>query len=142
MASRNTSTGAVFESTVLPALTHNGYTFATQQVIGLSLAGRKHRADVVIAISEATKIIVSVKWQQVSGSADEKVPYEVIKLIHAVKNSNGEIPYAYIVIAGPGWSSLKEFYLKHGLRPDINDYALVKIVSLDDFIYLANKRVL
>jgi hypothetical protein len=142
MPPRNTSTGAVLEDTVLPALRRNGYVFATQQVVGLSLSGRRHRADIVVDLTVSTKTIVSVKWQQVSGSAEEKVPFEIIKLIHAVKTSAGAVPYAYLVLAGPGWSSLKEFYLAQGLRPYITEYDLVKVVSLDEFMARANRRLL
>lgn len=142
MASRQTSTGFVFESTILPSLSHNGYSFQTQQVIGSSLSGKRHRADVIVDRSESTKIIVSVKWQQVSGSAEEKVPFEIIKLIHAVNGSNGLFAYAYLVLAGPGWSSLKDFYLSHGLKPYINGYELIRLISLDSFIALANRRLL
>jgi hypothetical protein len=142
MSSRNTSTGAVLEDTVLPVLRRNGYTFATQQVIGLSLSGRRHRADIMVDLTPTTKTIVSVKWQQVSGSAEEKVPFEIIKLIHAIKTSRGAVPYAYLVLAGPGWSSLKQFYLAQGLRPYITEYDLVKVTSLDDFMARTNRRQL
>ncbi len=91
---RNTLTGAVLEDTVVPALRRNGYNFVVQQNVGASFTGKKHRADVVINLSETTRTIVSVKWQQSAGTAEEKVPFEIIKLIHAVKSSVDAIPYA------------------------------------------------
>lgn len=69
---RNTLTGAVLEDTVLPALRRNSYTFSIQEYVGVSFTGKKHRADVVIDLSETTKTIVSVKWQQSAGTAEEK----------------------------------------------------------------------
>lgn len=138
---RNTLTGAVLEDTVVPALRRNGYSFGVQQNIGISLGGRKHRADVVIDLSKTTRTVVSVKWQQTSGTAEEKVPFEVIKLVHAVKSSSNVIPYAYLILAGTGWS-LKEFYMSRGLHPYIVDHDLVRIISLDEFITRANRKQL
>ncbi len=142
MTPRDTGTGAVLESIMAPTLAKNGYSFALQKVIGLSLGGRKHRVDVLVEVSENLQIPVSVKWQQVSGSAEEKVPFECIKLIHAIANSEGKYPYAYIVIGGSGWSKLKEFYLSGGLKPYIVGYELIRIIGLEDFITLANRRKL
>ncbi len=123
-----------------PALEKNGYSCFMQQVIGTSIKGRKHRVDVLVETAQGL-VPVSVKWQQVSGTAEEKVPYEVIKLIHAVRGSEGRFPYAYLVLGGPGWT-IRDFYLKHGLRDYIRDYELVRLVSLEDFISLANRKAL
>jgi hypothetical protein len=60
-------------------------------------------------------------------------------MIHAVRSSNGRFPYAYIVLGGTGWTK-RDFYLRHGLRDYIKGYELVKIVSLEDFITLANRK--
>jgi hypothetical protein len=136
----NTTTGAVLESIMKPTLEKNGYKCWMQQIIGISIKGRNHRVDVLVETSNGL-VPVSVKWQQVSGTAEEKVPYEVIKLIHAIKASNGRFPYAYLVLAGTGWT-MKDFYLKHGLRDYIRDYALVRLVSLEEFITLANRKAL
>lgn len=142
MSPGNTNTGAVLESTVIPALRANGYKFAAQHEIGAKVGGGKHRVDVWAESPNAVELLISIKWQQVSGTAEQKVPYEVIKLIHAVKSSGGRFPYAYLVLGGPGWSTLKDFYLHDGLREYIRDYELVRIVSLDQFIALANKKAL
>lgn len=141
MAPGNTNSGGVLESSVIPALDKNGYKYTSQQVIGTSIRGRKHRIDVLAETPAGSEIPVSVKWQQVSGTAEEKVPYEVIKLIHAVKTSVGKYAYAYHKIGGTGWT-MKDFYLDHGLREYIRDYDLVRIVSLDHFIALANRKAL
>lgn len=73
MAPRDTGTGGVLEAMILPALKRGGYTFAKQVKIGQRLGGRTHKVDAV-AIRESTKILVSLKWQQVGGTAEQKVP--------------------------------------------------------------------
>ena len=42
------------------------------------------------------KILISVKWQQVSGTAEQKVPFEIIGLADAVLT--GEYAKAYLVL--------------------------------------------
>lgn len=138
-----TSTGKVFEMTARPALELNGYRVAFQKIVGLGVGGGAHREDIIVTKPDGEELLVSMKWQQVSGTAEQKVPYEVIKLIHAVKNSASRFPYAYLVIGGDGWTpSLLKFYLQHGLRDYIRDYDLVRLVSLNDFIARANKKKL
>jgi hypothetical protein len=142
MPSRKTSTGNVFEQLARPVLEANGYQVSYQSFIGLSLGGGRHRADIVVKIPAGGELLVSMKWQQVAGTAEQKVPFEVIKLIHAVQHSEGRFAYAYLVLGGDGWSALLDFYLKHGLRDYIRHYELVRLISLNRFIALANKQEL
>src|SRR3982751_2263068 len=100
MSPGNTNTGAVLESTVIPALRANGYKFISQREIGAKIGGGKHRVDVWAESPNGVELLISIKWQQVSGTAEQKVPYEIIKLIHAVKSSAGRFPYAYLVLGG------------------------------------------
>lgn len=141
MSPRNTSTGAVLEDTVIPALKRNGYIYSSQVYIGASVSGGKHVVDVIAAQPGGTEALISVKYQQTSGSAEEKVPYEVIKLIHAIKTSEGRFTRAYLLLAGSGWSK-RTFYLSGALSDYIIGYELVKIITLDDFLPLANRKSL
>jgi hypothetical protein len=84
MSPRNTTTGGVLEAMIIPALKRGGYTYLTQQIIGERFGGGRHFADVV-AEKEGQKYLVSLKWQQVSGTAEQKVPFEVICLAEAVR---------------------------------------------------------
>ncbi|HEY0603109.1 MAG TPA: PD-(D/E)XK nuclease superfamily protein, partial [Herpetosiphonaceae bacterium] len=81
----STKSGSTLEQLIGPVLLGNGYTYDSQKVIGLSLSGKKHRVDALISLPGGQQVPLSLKWQEVSGTAEEKVPYEVIKLIHAVK---------------------------------------------------------
>ena len=49
----------------------------------------------VLAEKDSQKILVSSKWQQVGGTAEQKVPFELISLIEAIKG--GPFTHAYLV---------------------------------------------
>ncbi len=111
MSPGNTRTGGVLERIVLPALDHGGYQYETQVQVGERLGCGKHFVDAVVT-KNGRQFLLSVKWQQVSGTAEQKVPFEVICLIDALEES----PYerAYVVLGGEGWK-LRDFYTKGGL---------------------------
>ena len=134
MTARDTRTGKVLEEMVLPALKNGGYEYATQQNIGKRLGGGRHKVDVLVFKPE--ELLVSLKWQQVSGTAEQKVPFEVMCLADAVRG--GEYEKAYLVLGGKGWS-LREFYLGGGLEEHLRWANLVNIVSLEEFVALANQ---
>ena len=81
---RDTTTGHVLESMILPALERGGYLYEKQVVIGQRLGGRKHQVDVLLTAQGGGQIPVSLKWQQVSGTAEQKVPFEIMCLADAV----------------------------------------------------------
>ena len=134
MAARDTRTGKVLEQMVLPALENGGYDYRTQRVIGKRPGGRKHKVDVLV--TEPKKLLVSLKWQQTSGSTEQKVPFEVMCLAEAMRE--GEYEKAYLVLGGQGWT-LREFYLGGGLEEHLKWAHLVNIVSLEEFVALANQ---
>lgn len=137
MSPRNTSTGNVLEHSILPALRRGGYTVRTQTPIGLRLGGKgKHLVD-ALAEKEGRTFLVSSKWQQTSGTAEQKVPYEVLCLVQAMNDSLDEFAGAYLVLGGDGWS-LRDFYTSGGLESFMPAAKHVRIVTLERFIALAN----
>src|SRR6266545_5582318 len=110
MSPRNTTTGSVLEQMVLPALRRGGYQYQTQANIGFRLGGGAHKVDAV-AERDGHKWLISMKWQQVSGTAEQKVPFEVICLAEAVLS--GVFSKAYLVLGGEGWK-LRSFYIGGG----------------------------
>ena len=98
MSPGNTQTGGVLERMVVPALDHGGYTYEIQVQVGKRLGCGRHFVDAVVA-KDGRQFLVSVKWQQVSGTAEQKVPFEVICLIEAL---DGRVREAY-VCGGRGW---------------------------------------
>jgi hypothetical protein len=137
---RDTGTGDVLEKMVLPSLERGGYTCSKRTSIGKRPAGGKHIVD-AIATKNNENILISLKWQQVSGTAEQKIPYEVICLLKAVKDSHDRYVRSYIVLGGEGWS-LRKFFVDGGLNEYLIEAEKVKIVTFENFIYLANKGML
>jgi hypothetical protein len=133
---RNTTTGAVLENMVLPALEKGGYSHQSQVNIGQRLSGGRHYADVIAKKGDDT-VLISLKWQQSSGTAEQKVPFEVISLIGALQDDPAPATKAYLVLGGAGWT-LRDFYTGGGLDKYIRDSELVKILTLEEFIAVAN----
>ena len=92
---RDTRTGGVLESMVLPALDRGGYEHSKQVVIGKRLGGRTQKVDVLAWRVGNEEIPISLKWQQSSGTAEQKVPFEILCLqnlfTEAVVNSRRPI---------------------------------------------------
>lgn len=137
MAARNTRTGGVLESMILPALRLGGYTYQSQVNVGTRLGGRKHMVDVV-AEKGGRRLLVSLKWQQVGGTAEQKVPFEVLCLMDAVRKGGSRYDKAYLVLGGDGWT-LRDFYVSGGLEEYLKYSELVDIVRFETFIGNANK---
>lgn len=127
--------GVVLEETILPALRKGGYDVKTQIGIGTRPGGRRHRIDAVAA-KGGKSFLVSLKWQQVGGTTEQKVPYEVISLINALES--GVYAKAYLVLGGEGWT-LRTFYVQGGLNHYIPFARMIDIVTLEQFIAMANK---
>jgi len=137
MPSRNTRTGSVLEEMVLPALARGGYQFQTQVHIGERLGGGKHYVDVLARDRNATTFLISVKWQQVSGTAEQKVPFEVMCLAEAIVTNPDLYGKAYLVLGGPGWK-LRDFFVSGDLARHLCHADLVTITTLESFVAQAN----
>lgn len=131
---RDTRTGSVLEQMILPALRQGGYEYSTQVAIGQRLGCGRHVVD-AIATKENRRVLVSMKWQQVSGTAEQKVPFEVICLLEALETNRFE--KAYLVLGGGGWT-LRDFYTAGGLQKYLHHTDAVEILTLETFIGRAN----
>ena len=138
MTPRNTNTGGVLEAMIVPALQRGGYSHQTQVRVGARPGGGVHKVD-AIAQWETDEILVSLKWQQTGGTAEQKVPFEVMCLADAVRE--GKATRAYLVLGGDGWS-LRDYYTSGKLKEHLIYAGLVRIVTLEAFIRLANNREL
>lgn len=124
---RDTQTGTQYEKFIYSLLEEKGTSFRSQVNIGLKRNGKRHFVDLII-----DNTLVSLKHQQVQGTAEEKIPFEFMKLQQAVDDF--EYENAVIVLSGDtGWS-WKEYYLSQefkGLMAKI--YPDVSIMSHDQF---------
>lgn len=132
---RKTSTGAVLEAMILPALRAGGYEWKTQVESGTRPGGRRQMVDAVAAKGHEV-ILVSLKWQQTSGTAEQKVPFEVMCLADAIKS--GAAQRAYLVLGGDGWT-LRDYFVSGSLKDHLIHSALVRVVTLEAFVRLANR---
>lgn len=112
-----------------------GYSYKTQVNIGRRFNGRKHIMDVV-AEKDGRKFFISLKWQQSGGTAEEKVPFELMCLIKS-KQENPDVKI-YLVLAGNGWV-FKDFFLSQEFKKWIHESHLVEVIEGNDFIALANQ---
>ncbi len=135
MISRDTGTGAVLERMVIPALEGGGYSVQKRVGVGARLGGGKHIVD-VLAEKDGRRLIVSLKWQQVSGTAEQKVPFEVICLEDVLKT--GVYDGAYVVLGGEGWK-LRNFYTGGGLESYLRLSGKIRIITLESFVAKANR---
>jgi hypothetical protein len=131
---RDTSTGWVLEQMILPSLTRAGYTYETQVDIGERVGRGRHKVD-VLAQRDGRRILISLKWQQSSGTAEQKVPFEVICLTEAIQN--GCYDKAVLVLGGDGWK-LRDYFVSGSLRKYLRFPNEVEITSLESFIASVN----
>lgn len=132
---RETTTGRVLEEMVLPALRRSGYAFTEQTLVGCRPNGRRHKVD-VIATRDGISVLVSMKWQEISGTAEQKVPFEVLCLADAVREMG--LTTAYLVLGGPGWT-LRDWYVSGALKKRLVDVDSVHVVTLEMFVARANQ---
>jgi hypothetical protein len=135
MSPGSTRTGGVLERMILPALDQGGYAYAAQVQLGKRLGIGRHTVDAV-AEKDGRKLLISLKWQQVSGTAEQKVPFEVICLLEALEV--GQYEKAYLVLGGEGWT-LRSFYTTGGLKRFLVDSEKVEILTLEGFVGRANQ---
>jgi PD-(D/E)XK nuclease superfamily protein len=133
----DTRTGAVLEAMVLPALKRGGYTYQIQAKIGERLGCGAHKVD-VLAEKDERRLLISLKWQQASGTIEQKVPFETICLAEALDRGYDK---AYVVLGGEGMrAKLRQFYVSGGLKPYLNvPWDRIDIVTLEGFIAKANQ---
>jgi hypothetical protein len=130
---RNTNTGGVLEAMIVPALTRGGYDIQLQQPVGTRCGGGTHKVD-AIAVKD-DRVLVSLKWQQTGGTAEQKVPFEVMCLADAVRENHAS--RAYLVLGGDGWS-LRDYFTSGRLADHLVHASLVRVVTLEAFVRLAN----
>ena len=140
MSARSTTTGEVMEQMVLPALARGKYTTQRKRMVGSRLGVTRHYIDTFAEDPRGRIHLISLKWQQVGGTAEQKVPFEVISLIDLLLK-NESYYKAHLVLGGDGWK-YKDFYVGGGLRPYILNADRVNIMTLDAFVGAANQGLL
>lgn len=119
MTSRDTTTGsnyeAIIEMCIMRSCEKNDLDAFSQANIGTKPGGGKHRVDwEIIDKQDSNKRgLVSCKYQGTSGTAEEKIAYEVIKLLYAMK-TDPRYKKSWIIMGGEGWSlGMRGFVRSH-----------------------------
>ena len=83
--------------------------------------GKRHKPDIIIVDN---KTLVSVKLQNVNGTAEEKVDYEMRILQRAC--DLGNFSKAFIVCGGTGWTFIEDL-IEHS-----KTFSKVKVIRYED----------
>ena len=124
-ASRDTSTGKVNEADIEQFLIENceGNVYPQAEVGTQFDTGKKHIVDILLGGKAHKKTkkakrwisehiggtLLSLKYQKVEGTSEEKIPFEYLKLQDSIDNY--EYDSAIIVLCGDDGWTLKEYYL-------------------------------
>ena len=119
MAQRDTTTGsnyeAIIEMCIKRSCEKNELSAFPQSIVGDKPGGGKHRVDWEIFRTTEPNFrgLISCKYQGTSGTAEEKIAYEVIKLLYSMK-VDPRYKKSWIIMGGEGWSpGMREFIRSH-----------------------------
>jgi len=119
-----------------PKCQANHYAKKPQSPIGLTPWGTNHNVDWEIwdTTNLHRRALLSCKYQDSGGTAEEKIPYEVIKLAKAIE-LDPRFKIAWLVIGGDGWTKGLRTYYFTLLQNDIPSMIdRVHLLSTDDLI--------
>ena len=140
MAQRDTTTGSNYESIIEMCIKRscekNQLSAISQATVGEKPGGGKHRVDwEIFRTSEPNfRGLISCKFQGTSGTAEEKIAYEVIKLLHSMR-TDSRYKKSWIIMGGEGWSTGMRMFVKEHLSewiPEMKDK--VEILTTDQLI--------
>jgi len=140
MAQRDTTTGSNYESIIEMCIKRscekNDLSAFPQSTVGDKPGGGRHRVDWEIFRTTEPNLrgLISCKYQGTSGTAEEKIAYEVIKLLYSMK-MDPRYTKSWIIMGGEGWSpGMREFVNFHLVEwiPEMRDK--VEILTTDQLI--------
>ena len=108
--------------------------YTAQVKVGQRHGGGTHKVDAV-ATKDGTTILVLLKWQQTGGTAEQKVPFEVMCLAQSVLD--GQASKAYLALGGDGWT-LRDYFVSGRLADRLIHASIVNVLTLEAFVRLAN----
>ena len=112
--------GKKFEKLVAQILRKNGCLVTEQADIGFKFKNKKHQVDSLVN----GRILVSVKWQDSGGTAEEKVGYEMWTLNEKILS--GVFEKAFVILGGPGWTIIEN------LLKMSKDFPKVTLIRYED----------
>lgn len=128
---RCTNTGKIYEKEVKTLLLeHSKHKVQSHVNIGKKRNGGKHYVDLLLN----SDVLLSLKYQEVQGTAEEKIPFEIMKLQHAIDDYG--YSGAMLVLAGPesAWK-WRDYFLSDEFQSEMKKiYPDVRLLSNSQFI--------
>lgn len=132
----NTNTGNLFRDDIKEMLRTRGYLCERERPIAPVL-GAMYRADLWMP---ELRCVISLKWQQHPGTAEQKIVYDAVRLNMLLHRSC--ISKAYLVLGGPdqAWT-LRDVFVTD-LAEAISCHSELRLVKYEDFVAAANTHTL
>lgn len=121
------TTGKTYRHTLSAFMRECGYDVAEDMPVGEKIDGNIMKAQCVINPNRKRRTLVFVRTQTVRGSAENRVPFDVINIADNMKAGEK----AYLVLSGKGWQLEKKKFFVERLAKIMG--AKIKIVSEADF---------
>lgn len=114
----------------------NGDFYAIEKPKYVTVYNRKATNDYILLIKNRKNLIrVEIKWQQSSGSVDQKFPYYFLN----AQNTPSDEDYV-IILDGNGYSKdAKEWLLNKSKDFSLHNSKKIKVFDLSQFIEFVNK---
>lgn len=133
------TTNEVYKTMLLPSIEKGGYHKLNDTKIGTRPNGNFHRVGYILKKAQDLFPVV-LRWQQVNGTAEQKLPYEMLCLIESIQQ-RPQYTKVYVVLGGPGWT-LRDYYLSQRFREQLNIPDRIKIMTVETFIKQVNQSKL
>lgn len=104
-----------------------------------SPAGIPYTPDQIVEAGEDRLLLLSFATQSDSGTAEKKIPYEVMCLANALKSNGSRYAGAILVLGGDGWT-LREFFTDGRLMMWLRGCDGVRVMSEDSFMDALGKH--
>jgi hypothetical protein len=140
---RGTRSGSTLDAAIEATLTRNGFGIEKQKYISMRPNGDRHKVDIAVTRPNGTKFLVSLKWQEVGGIAEEKIFLEVIKLLHVLRENGGLYDKTYIVSEATGFSEgMLNLYETGQYRMCPVESDKIEVLQMNEAIRRANRAAL
>lgn len=129
------TSGRGYEAAVEHALRRAGYWPRSQVSVGDPLDTGCQVIDFAVPDDAGHQLLVSVKGQDSRGTVEEKLVYEVVRLVATLQNPSAERwDGAWVVLCGSGYSPrFKRFLMSDTLRRIVKGSDRIRVVDLNDF---------
>jgi hypothetical protein len=130
---RASTNGRAAEDVIAAILDMRGYQPFRQQLVGYGIYDTPIHADFYIDAAPGFPggLIIESKWQEIAGSADEKLPYLVANVMHCFPAPT------IIVLHGGGYRAGAERWL----RAQVDGERLFAVLRLEEFLTWCNRNL-